>query len=153
MRKLLENMKKKQEGFTLIELIIVIAILAIIAAIAVPNILGAIENSRKASDVSNAKVIYNTAAQVLAKNSDYNPTDAADVNVTGLATAALTADTFEADLFNDLNQTELAPAFDSATRASFFIRVDANNRMSVVVNDGTNDIELAPEADDEYDQD
>ncbi len=34
MRKLFENMKKKQEGFTLIELIIVIAILAIIAAIA-----------------------------------------------------------------------------------------------------------------------
>ncbi len=58
---------KKQEGFTLIELIIVIAILAIIAAVAIPNIMGAVENSRKATDVSNGKVLMNAAATVIAK--------------------------------------------------------------------------------------
>ena len=45
MRELLNKVWKKEEGFSLIELIIVIAILAIIAAIAVPNLLSNIAYS------------------------------------------------------------------------------------------------------------
>ena len=42
-------MKRKQNGFTLIELICVLAIISITAAIAVPDIAGYIEHSKKNS--------------------------------------------------------------------------------------------------------
>ncbi len=48
---------KSRDGFTLVELIIVIAILAVLASIAVPNLLGSVEKSRIAKDEANAKMI------------------------------------------------------------------------------------------------
>lgn len=43
-------MNKTKKGFTLIELIVVLAILAVIMAIAVPTAFGSIESARKAAD-------------------------------------------------------------------------------------------------------
>ena len=43
-------MKKSKKGFTLIELIVVLAILAVVAAIAVPTAFGAIEKAKVAAD-------------------------------------------------------------------------------------------------------
>lgn len=62
-------MKKngKKKGFTLIELIAVIAILGILAAVLVPNIIGYTNKARKAKVVADAKIIVNA---VSAYNSD-----------------------------------------------------------------------------------
>ncbi len=59
---------KQNGGFTLVELIIVIAILAVIAAIAVPNLLGAIDKSRYTTDVANAKRIAEAVQIYSAEN-------------------------------------------------------------------------------------
>ncbi len=61
-------MKKieNREGFTLVELIIVIAILAVLASIAVPNLLGSVEKSRIAKDEANAKLIGDALVMTLA---------------------------------------------------------------------------------------
>lgn len=132
MRKLLENMKKKQEGFTLIELIIVIAILAIIAAIAVPNILGAIENSRKATDVANAKVILNAAAQMKAQDPDISQTALNN----GLAA--------------QLNGAVPEPKFQGTT----FTVVVSGDTMSVVVDKtSSTNVQVAPNPHSDYNQD
>ncbi|MHC9332823.1 prepilin-type N-terminal cleavage/methylation domain-containing protein, partial [Clostridium perfringens] len=48
---------KKKQGFTLIELIIVIAIIAILAAIAIPKLLSIQRKARVKADIASAKTI------------------------------------------------------------------------------------------------
>lgn len=62
---MMKNLKKKK-GFTLIELIIVIAILGILAAIAIPKFGNVQENARKKADIASAKTIADTAAMLIA---------------------------------------------------------------------------------------
>lgn len=57
----LQAMKAKK-GFTLVELIVVIAIIAVLAAILIPILMNYLTNSRISSADSEAKGIYNIAA-------------------------------------------------------------------------------------------
>lgn len=63
------NNKKKKRGFTLIELIIVIAIIAILAAIAIPKFGQIRQDANVKSDIANAKTIANAATSLVAEGS------------------------------------------------------------------------------------
>ena len=69
-----KNLRKKKKGFTLIELIIVIAIIAILAAVAVPRFGAVRKNATVKADVANAKTIANATTTLIAEGKITLPT-------------------------------------------------------------------------------
>jgi len=74
------NKIKNRKGFTLIELIVVLAVLAIIMAIAVPRFLGVQEEAKKNADVSTAAMMAK-AAELYVVSENKTTTDG-DTSVT-----------------------------------------------------------------------
>lgn len=68
-------MLRKEKGFTLIELLIVVAIIGIIAAIAVPNLLTAIQRSKRSRTAADLRAIGTALGSYNVDNNQF-PTSA-----------------------------------------------------------------------------
>ena len=71
-----ENLKKSRKGgFTLVELMVVVAVIAILAAIAMPQFLSAADRARNAKETADIQIIKNaTQIYMIDKNVDTPPT-------------------------------------------------------------------------------
>lgn len=60
-----KKLRRNKKGFTLVEIIVVLLILAILAAIAIPSMLGYVEEARNSEYIAKARTGY-VAAQTIA---------------------------------------------------------------------------------------
>ena len=63
----MNNVKKNNKGFSLVELIVVVLIMAIIAVSLAPQVMKWVDNSKKNSDINNAGVIASAVQAALAE--------------------------------------------------------------------------------------
>ncbi len=82
-------MKKNNKGFTLAELLIVVAIIGVLIAIAMPTFTKQLERSREAADIANLRAAYGEATAAYLSGTDSPPRVTLDkdkntVTVTGL---------------------------------------------------------------------
>lgn len=74
----MKNFIKNQKGFTLVELVVVIAIIGILAGIAVPRFMEATASARGAKIVADMRTIESAVIIYYAKNGTYPTTEVKD---------------------------------------------------------------------------
>ena len=93
--------KRKKSGFTLIEMVVVIAIVVIVAAIAIPQALKAVNKAKASTDVANARTYAGEIMNKVANGEDIKDTTAA-LPIEGAAESKLKkGETFFYELVND----------------------------------------------------
>ncbi len=102
-------MKKNNKGFTLAELLIVVAIIAVLTAIAIPVFTGQLEKSREATDLSNIRAAYAEASAALLTGDDSTTNGVTYTAAAGTNVAQATKDV-------TLNQTQADWQTDKSTK-------------------------------------
>ena len=147
--------KNKKKGFTLIELIIVIAIIAILAAIAIPKFGDIRKNAALKSDIANAKVIANAASALIADGRITIPSEKKEINITSQNTATYegssdgdnqsapsTQETWETKAKTDIiGYLQNTPTPETSGYDDFIIYIDTSGNINVTM-DGTDVDEL-----------
>lgn len=88
----MKNLKNNNKGFSLVELIVVIAIMVVLAVALAPVFTKFVEQSRAATDVSNANALAEAILVEVADNSPWYQayTDGANITSVGTGTAVMT---------------------------------------------------------------
>ena len=104
--KLRERHEREDEGFTLIELMVVVLIIAILLAIAIPTFLGARERANDRAAQSNLRNAYTAAKSIYTDNETYT-----DATTTALEASEPTM-TFVTGASQDSKEISVATAVD-----------------------------------------
>lgn len=134
-------MKKNNKGFSLVELIIVIAIMAILAGALAPALIKYINKSRRSADISNADTIR-TACQTAM--SDEDAMVAIGTGVTGASVSDLKSSygAFSTEISSILgNSTITSKYFDKGNEFTVDINVAGN---TVIVKAGSRQVSPQP---------
>ena len=81
-------MKKLKKGFTLVELVIVIAVIAVLAAVLIPTFSGIVQKSKVTADIQTCEAINNVIATAESMDEVVAEMEANDISVTKLSATA-----------------------------------------------------------------
>ena len=117
-------MNRNESGFTLIELMIVIAIIAIIAAIAVPNLLAAKISANESNAISSLRNMVSAQAQFQASSS-------VDDDLDGTGEYGCLGEMAGVQALNQrVNGNGVAAPLDPAILSSTYSNIDANGMVT-----------------------
>lgn len=111
---------KKKKGFTLIELIIVIAIIAILAAIAIPKFATIRHNANVTTDIANAKNIHSIVAQGIANEKVTLPTTETGYELTSVGGYNVTSSLDAGGIKSKIKSTDFKVYVDNSGNITIY---------------------------------
>lgn len=123
------KVKKKKKGFTLIELIIVIAIIGILALIAIPKFNTMRRDSQIRADIANAKTIHDTTATLITQGTVAVP-------ASGTTPLALSSSA-TGDALDIVNALQNRPTAQASSNADYAVLIAADGTVTVYVTNTT----------------
>ena len=134
-------MKKTNKGFSLVELIIVIAIMAILAAAIAPALIRYIDKSRRADDVTAAGTLLTAVQTALADEDCYSEIAAQKPTTAGASTIIVTVTSPSTVSATDSLKEEVSSSIGSGLpikytkdgAASYSVAVDDKDLLSVYI--------------------
>ena len=132
---------KNKKGFTLVELVVVIAILGILAGIAIPRFMDATASARGAKVVADMRTVESSLSMYYAKNGTYYSTGTTGVTIPNLVTAGYLASEPvppSGTMIVDKSSTYTSAASKSVPGSSYGVDVTSANSATVYIGDKAN---------------
>ena len=117
-----KKLRKNEKGFTLAELLIVVAIIGVLVAISIPIFTSQLEKAREATDMANVRSAY---AEVVASYLSDNKGKSIDVPIT-----SNTSD-WKSDSTAKLNGHAYKEMINSASDGTIKVAVDTDGKVTI----------------------